>query len=202
MLSSCLCMLLLLVPTGAFHIVGVGRNIASARPSCNAQMAGFGGGGGKSSGKKKTAKSSAPAAAKLSMKRQWDRFQELVGSGQPRHTVYAKITGEEGWTVVGDVACAEGVPVPAAVQLHKRFILEHATRVSPKLALKAKSLECGWGSADGAEPTRLEKTDAADAAGAGFEGAPDPSARYSSVTNLDAVKKMDETGSKMKMGGY
>ena len=174
------------------------------RMRCAVAMAGFGaspsakGGSKKGAGKK--------PVAKLSMKRQWDRFQELVGNGAMRHPVYARISGEDAaWTEVGDVACINDVTVAAAVQCHKRLILEHAVRVSPKLALKSKSLECGYAtrSSDGVtEPGLLEKTDASDVGAAGFEGGPDPSARYSALTNLDAVKQMDESNSKLKMGGY
>lgn len=163
-------------------------------------MAGFGSSaakGGKKSGK------NAVKPAKLSMKRQWDRFNELSKSGAPRTPVFARVTGDvdDAWTAVGEVACAEGVPVAAAVQLHKRFILEHAARVSPKLALKAKSLECGFASAGGA-PGLLEKTDPADAASAGFEGAPDASGRYKALSNIDSIKQMDEASSTQSMGGY
>ena len=43
---------------------------------------------------------------------------------------------------------------------------------------------------------------AADAAKAGFEGAPDASARYSSLSNMDNIKKMDEASSTQNIGGY
>ena len=162
-------------------------------------MAGFGGAakGAKKGGKKAAAK---PAAAKLSMKRQWDRFNELAGSGAPRNPVFARIPGEQ-WVAVGEVCVEKDVSVSAAVQLHKRFILEHAARVSPPLALKAKLLECGFATGDG-EPGLLEKVEAAKASSAGFEGAPDPSARYSSMSNIENIKKMDENSSNQPMGGY
>ena len=169
------------------------------------RMAGFGGGAAKPAkgGKGKSKKESKAPAAKLSMKRQWDRLNELVGGGAPRNPVFARLPDAE-WLPVGDVACAAGTSVAAAVQLHKRFILEHATRVSPKLALQSKLLECGYIDAIQGfdEPARLEKVEAAPVADAGFEGAPDPSARYAALSNMDAVKKMDEANSNLKMGGY
>ena len=141
------------------------------------------------------------AAPKLSMKRQWDRFNELVGGGAPRHPVFAREPDGQ-WVAVGDVAVATGTEVSAGVQLHKRFILEHATRVSPKLALQAKALQCGYSTSTDQEPQLLEKAKACDVSSAGFEGAPDASARYAALSNLDAVKKMDEASSTQKMGGY
>lgn len=179
---------------GSFHL-------RASSHSCTLQMAGFGGASKKGAGKKDKP---ASKATKLSMKRQWDRHQELVGSGSPRNLVFARIPGDEEWTPVGDVAAASGVDVAAAVQLHKRFILEHATRVSPRLALKAKSLECGF-AAVGDEPSLLisKGLSPADPSGAGFEGAPDPSARYAAAdSNLDAVKKMGLAEDGLKMGGY
>lgn len=190
--------LLLACEAHCFYVTASSFAVARA-PLTGLSMAGFGG----SSGSKKAAgkKAAKPAAAKLSMKRQWDRFNELVGSGQPRIPVFARIPGEQ-WTAVGDVACAPGVAAAAGVQLHKRFILEHAARVSPSLALKAKSLEAGFTEGDASEPSPLEKVDAADATKAGFEGAADPSARYKALSNIDNIKKMDESSSNMAMGGY
>lgn len=164
-------------------------------------MAGFGvaAANKKKSGKKEVAK----PVAKLSMRRQWDRFNELVGSGAPRTPVYARASGDKEWTAVGYVASAEGIGAASAVQLHKRFILEHAVRVSPKLQLKVKTLECGYATGVDEEKSLLEKgTTPADAPDAGFEGLPDPSARYAALNNIDNVKKMDQSASKMPMGGY
>ena len=90
------------------------------------QMAGFGGGAAKPAkgGKGKSKKESKAPAAKLSMKRQWDRFNELVGGGAPR-PVFACLPDLGLWR---RVCC--GTSVAAAAQLHKRFIL--VARVSPK----------------------------------------------------------------------
>jgi len=198
--------------THAFHIgsptmvmLGSCRLAPSAgRSAAPALMAGFGAPSSKGGkGKAKTKKEAKPAAPKLSMKQQWERFKGLVNDGLPRHPVYARLPDGE-WLCVGDVACAAHVGVPSAVQLHKRFILEHATRVSPKLALRSKELVCGYAiaGADDAEPVLLEKVEAAERQSAGFEGAADPSARYAALSNLDAVKKMDEASSTLKMGGF
>jgi len=89
-----------------------------------------------------------------------------------------------------------------APRVSERCALEHATRVSPKLALKAKSLECGFATADGGAPGPLQKVEAADAATAGFEGAPDATGRYKALSNIDSIKQMDESSSSQPMGGY
>lgn len=204
-------MLLICAETSAFHIgPALSTRVATTATSLAqpVQMAGFGGATGAAKGKKKGGAKTKGAAVKkapLSMKRQWDRHQQLVGSGQPRNAVFARIQGDEesGWVEVGDVATAPGTDLAGAVQLHKRLILEHAARVSPKLSLKAKSLECGFAAAggDGDSPAVLAKVEAVDAAAAGFEGLPDPSGRYSAMSNMDGVKKMG-VGQEQEMGGY
>lgn len=196
--SSCWMLLVLACEAQCAYIKVPAKHFCAARAvrAHNIQMAGFGGGSKKPAGKK-----AAKPASKLSMKRQWDRFSEHVGNGSPRIPVFARIPGEQ-WTAVGDVACAPGVAAAAGVQLHKRFILEHATRVSPKMALKATDLEAGFSEGDASEPSPLDKVDAADAAKAGFEGAPDPSARYKALSNIANIKKMDESSSNQPMGGY
>lgn len=176
------------------------RSIVVRRASV-VEMAGFGS-SSDSTGKKGGSKKATKPASKLSMKRQWERFKELVSNGAPRVPVYARIGADGTWTSVGDVACEDGIDAAAAVQLHKRLILEHAARVSPKLALQAKNLECGYSKKGDQEPQVLQRVEAAKPSEAGFEGAPDPSARYSALSNLDAVKQMDEASSKLNMGGY
>ena len=74
--------------------------------------------------------------------------------------------------------------------------------MSPKLALKAKALECGYADGPDEDARLLEKVGAAEAAKAGFEGGPDASGRYSLLSNLNAVKQMDESNSKQNIGGY
>ena len=88
-----------------------------------------------------------------------------------------------------------------AAQFNKRLILEHACRVKPALALKSKELVCGVAGDDG-EPVVLVRQDLPDDLVCGFEGAPDASARYRALNNLDGVKKLDEANSKLPMGGY
>ena len=182
------------VATSAFHLPAT----PLAAAPLAVRMAGFGAGA-----KSKKGSKDKPAAAKISMKRQWERFQGLVGGGEPRVPVFARIPGDA-WIGVGDVACAAGVEPAAAVQLHKRLILEHATRVSAKLAMKSKELECGYTAPGADDPALLvsKGLTAADAANAGFEGAPDASARYSSITNVGEVKKMGVGQEGMSMGGY
>ena len=141
-------------------------------------MAGFGGGAAPSSKKKKGAKKD--KTAELSPKKQWDRLKEFARAGEPRNAVYARARGEEDWFKVGEVATKAGVDLATAVQTHKRMILEHAVRVSPKHSTRAKELECGFGTGDAGEPVPLDSRNLTPAAAAacGFEGAPDATARY------------------------
>jgi len=150
-----------------------------------AMMAGFG------APAKSSSKAKGKKVAKLGVKRQWDRFKDLVSGGAARNPVYARLPGEE-WTKVGEVACDESTTVAAAAQLHKRLILEHAVRVAPLLVQRAKELECGYSSTGEPEPALLTKCEPADVASCGFEGMPDASSRYGTLGNLDEVKKMKD----------
>lgn len=143
-------------------------------------MAGFGAAPKKGAKKK--------AAAPLSPKKQWDRYKALVKGGATPCGVFARARGDEAWVKVGSVAVAPDprVSLPAGVAVHKRLILEHAVRVAPKLSPKAKELECGFAVGDAA-PKALERPEPAAAADAGFEGLPDPSARYGGQQASEAV---------------
>ena len=174
-----------LAPFVVYQLGTRAGKLASAVPNIAARagmpqlMAGFG-------TKPKKAKDSAKKAA-LSPKKQWDRFKDLVKGGAPRVAVYARVRGTDAWTRVGDVACSSGVTPVAAAALHKRLVLEHAVRVAPQLAPKARELECGYAAAGDGAPILLEKTEPAAMADAGFEGLPDASARYGGQTASEAV---------------
>ena len=68
-----------------------------------------------------------------------------------------------------------------AVQYNKRLILEHAARVKPALALKAKQLVAGIANADG-EPEAHTKVEVPEGLVSGFEGLPDASGMYKKST--------------------
>lgn len=162
------------------------------------QMAGFGSG---AQGKAK--KGAKDKTASLTMRRQWDRFKELSKAAAPKTAVYARIKDDDAWVLVGTVCAAASVEAAAAVQLQKRLILEHATRVSTKLALKASSLECGLGPVgDPAAVALLDARglDAPAASAAGFEGEPDPSSRYKGTSNQadSAARDMGLQGAGVK----
>jgi hypothetical protein len=144
-------------------------------------MAGFGGGPAKKKGNKKAATAK---VAPLNMKKQWDRFKALAGS--PAAEVFARARGDNSWTKVGQIRHEESVAGAAAVQLHKRLILEHAVRVEPKFVPKARELECGFATGD-AEPKVLQKSEPAEPSAAGFEGEPDSSGRYFGLSAKAAV---------------
>ena len=137
-------------------------------------MAGFGGAAAAPKGKgKKAAKA---VKLTLSPRRQWDTFKALVLGGSPRVKVYASLDSAE-WTEVGEVAVAEPGTAQQAAQYNKRLILEHAARMKPKYALKAKELVAGVAGADGA-PEKVVKNEMPSSLESGFEGAPDPTGMY------------------------
>jgi hypothetical protein len=152
-------------------------------------MAGFGGAPKKASIKKSGAKGS--AASKLSPKRQWDTYKELVKrkKGVEACGVHARL--DDKWHNVGTVAVdmATGTVLQAA-QANKRLILEHAARVNPALALKAKDLVAGI-AREGEDPIELVKQQLPEGLRSGFEGLPDASGFYTKTRG--ATRNSDPT---------
>lgn len=152
------------------------REVAFARTqSQHFVMAGFGaapkaaGKGGKK-GKKAASKST------MSPKQQWDNLKEHRKSGIESVGVYARVRGDEEWLAVGE-ATAKDADMNSVVQAQKRIILEHAVRVHPIFAPKARELECGFGAAADSI-VALDKSEAAEPRRCGFQGKADPSGRY------------------------
>ena len=167
-----------------------GRAVTSTR-AAHARMAGFGAskpkkGGGKKKGSAK--KAVRATAMDVSPKRQWDKFKELVSSGEKRTAVFAQLDGK--WTEVGDVAVAPPATAAQAAQVNKRLILEHAPRVKPALQLRSKELVAGIAGADG-EPELLTKQEVPEGIVCGFEGAADASGMYAKVRGT--TKNTDPT---------
>lgn len=84
-------------------------------------MAGFGGGTpaagkGKSKGKGKGA---ATVKAKISPKRQWDVYRELIKEGATPVSVFAKLPDEDKWYDAGRVVAATPGTGEEAAQYHK-----------------------------------------------------------------------------------
>ena len=168
-------------------------------------MAGFGGGAASAKSSKKGGKKATKAPKKTasgpSPRKSWDDFKELVSGGEPRIRVYAQLPDDK-WHEVGDVAVAPPGTGAQAAQANKRLILEHAPRVVPALALRAKELVCGVDGADG-EPVVLTKQEMPADLVSGFEGEADASKMYKSVggtTRNSDPTKIIERG--MKYGGF
>lgn len=146
------------------------------------------------------------AGSTLSMKRQWDRYKALVSSdGTSKASVFARPRDASDWAAVGTVAFSKDTSVEGAVTLHKRLILEHAVRVKPVFAPKARDLEVGL-AVGNAAPVALAKAEAADVKAAGFEGLPDATARYYRMSGDggdDLKVNMDAAASKgLKRSGF
>ena len=185
-------------------LLGVSTHLASAlqlpysatthcltpRAAAVTMMAGFGGAAApskKKAGAKKGKKAKAPKAEGLSPKRQWDIFKELVSGGQPRHPVFARLDDND-WVEVGDVAVAAGGTAEQAAHAQKRLALEHAPRVAPKLALRAKDLVLGVAEKEGDEVVLVKKPAEVlpEGVACGFEGRPDSSGMYRKIGQTTA----------------
>ena len=87
----------------------------------------------------------------LAIARQRDRFDQHSAAASVRHLVFARAAGDSEWLEVGQVSIAAGavgaegeaVTAEQAVRLHKRLILQHATRLHPHLQPVSGILECG-----------------------------------------------------------
>ncbi|KAG8466086.1 hypothetical protein KFE25_005656 [Diacronema lutheri] len=149
--------------------------MARARPLTTACRAGF--------GKAGPAAASAPPK-KLTAKKQWDRFADLVKKGAQVAEVAVRKDEEGAWRPVGRVcATADATPL-GAVTRQRALVEEHGRRLH--LALVAQTgkapLQVGFRPAEGAEFELLAKK-APDAAPIsdveiGFEGLPDPATGY------------------------
>ena len=138
-----------------------------------AAMAGFG------PSKKKVVKAKAPKKlpSGVTAKQSWDLFRELRSSDNVLTTsVFARLPDDgEKWLNVGGVIVEAPGSRSQAVNAHKRLILEHASRMHPKLAVRSRELVCGLietGEAPGAV-VPLERCPVPPDLRAGFQGLPD-----------------------------
>lgn len=165
-------------------------------------MAGFGAPAGpkkSKGGKSKPAKGKGSAAKPegLNAKRQWEIFRELRDKSDQCLTssVYARLP-EEKWLNVGGVIVEAPGSRIEGVAMHKRLILEHASRLHLKLAMKPKEIEIGFSDtsveslpSDDARIEPLTKCAVPATLVAGFQGLPDQkSGMYILGTQIRAAK--------------
>ena len=165
-------------------------------------MAGFGGGGKAKAAPKKGAKNSPVSARK-----QWTSWSKLTDGGAESTKVFArdgKLDADE-WLFVGQVAVGKEASLEQGLQFQKRLILEHATRMSPRLAIAKASLEMGvQGSGDevaaSAKPASMPE-----AVVCGFVGEPDAGGFYSkgnrNAKDMAAKGAAPAADSKGRIGG-
>ena len=143
-------------------------------------MAGFGAASKKGKTKPKKAKAS------LDYRTQWDIFRELRDTSDQVQTssVYAKLPDGK-WLNVGGIIVEAPGTKHQAVMMHKRLVLEHAARLHPNLAVRARELICGYSTnaalqdepQSKSEIVQLEKCIVPPGLRAGFQGVPDPKSR-------------------------
>ena len=124
----------------------------------------------------------------LAIARQQDRFDQQSAAAW----VFARAVGDSEWLEVGQVSIAAGavgtdgeaVTAEQAALLHKRLILQHATRLHPHLQPVGHILECGLSGIAGhpvllPSANRLPLRDAmALSASCGFRGTELPAGHY------------------------
>jgi hypothetical protein len=146
----------------------------------------------------------------LSAKRQWDRHIVLLEAGVEPWTVCARTEDAAEWLEVGFITldpAAPDVSAAGAVQLHKRLILKHASRLHPltlgdtkrvNLGLRAPSE--GEGGASEAEVQPFIPVPAAPREACGFSGKPDENsgAYFTDSTPIPAPGKAVKIGQHTK----
>ena len=146
-------------------------------------MAGFGGGGTPSKAAAKKGAKKEPVSAR----KQWNALTRLTDGGSESTKVFArdsKLDADE-WLHVGQVAVGKDTTLEQGLQYQKRLILEHATRMSPRLAIAKATLEMGVAKGGGDDVAALVKPTMPESVVRGFVGEPDAGGFYSKGNRND-----------------
>ena len=183
-----------------------GSLIAAPRRSAllTPTMAGFGGGGGKTKAAPKKGAKKEPVSAR----KQWTAWSRLTDGGAESIKVFArdgKLESDE-WLHVGQVAVGKGATLEQGLQFQKRLILEHAMRMSPRLAIAKASLVMGFAQGGGDEVTASAKPESMpESVVCGFYGEPDPGGFYAkgnrNEKDMAAKGAAPSADSKGRIGG-